>query len=370
MTPDALSDRALNRATLARQLLLERAPMAPVAAIEHLVGLQAQIPLDPYTALWSRLEGFDPDDVGRLLEERVLVRMVVMRGTIHLVTADDALVLRPLMQPVLDAELVRHGEYKDVLGALDLPALMARLRPLVVEAGPQTPARLRDLIEAELPEVDAPALAYACRNLLDMVQVPPRGVWGKVGAVTTTPLDTWVGRPLASRPSLDGVVLRYLAAFGPASVADVAAWCRLTGLREVVDRLAPRLRAFRDERGRELWDLPDAPRPDPDTPAPVRFLPEYDNALLSHADRTRFQPVGAFAVEPPVKGTVLHDGVVRAVWHPGAGGADGTAHLVVRTFGTLPKRAQAAIVAEGRRFLRFTHPAGEGGHEVQLEPIG
>ncbi|HEY8059118.1 MAG TPA: crosslink repair DNA glycosylase YcaQ family protein, partial [Acidimicrobiales bacterium] len=225
MIPDELTDRALGRATLARQLLLERTAMEPMAAIEHLVGLQAQIPLDPYTALWSRLDGFRPEDVGRLLAERALVRIVVMRGTIHLVSAEDALVLRPLMQPVLDAELARHGEFKDALNALDLPSLMTRLRPLVVEAGPLDPTGLRALIAAELPDLDARALTYACRNLLDMAQVPPRGVWGRTGPVRTTPLDAWVGRPLARHPSLDAVVIRYVAAFGPASVADVAAWC-------------------------------------------------------------------------------------------------------------------------------------------------
>ncbi len=367
MTPDELTDRALGRATLARQLLLERSAMDPMAAIEHLVGLQAQVPLDPYTALWSRLDGFRPEAVGRLLEERALVRIVVMRGTIHLVSAEDALVLRPLMQPVLDAELARHGEFKDVLNALDLPSLMARLRPLVVEAGPLDPAGLRALIAAELPDLDTRAMAYACRNLLDMAQVPPRGVWGRTGQVRTTPLDAWVGRPLARHPSLDEVVMRYVAAFGPASVADAAAWCRLTGMREVVDRLRPQLRPFRDERGRELWDLPDAPRPDPDTPAPVRFLPEYDNALLSHADRSRFQAVSALAVDPPVKGTVLHDGLVRAVWHPDTT-TGGTARLVVRTFGSLPKRAQATIAAEARRFLRFTQPDAVD-HDVRVEPV-
>ena len=341
--------------------------MDPLAAVEHLVGLQAQIPLDPYTALWSRLDGFRPEEVGRLLEERALVRIVVMRGTIHLVSADDALVLRPLMQPVLDAELARHGEFKDVLNRLDLVSLMARLRPLVVEAGPVSPTELRALIEAERPELDARALAYACRNLLDMVQVPPRAVWGRTGQVRTTPLDSWLGRPLARRPSLDAVVVRYLAAFGPASVADVAAWCRLTGMREVVDRLRPQLRPFRDERGRELWDLPDAARPDPDTPAPVRFLPEYDNVLLSHADRSRFQAVSPLAIDPPVKGTVLDDGLVRAVWHPETTGT-ATARLVVRTFERLSKRVQATIAAEGRRLLRFTQPEADG-HEVRVERV-
>ncbi|HYF45418.1 MAG TPA: winged helix DNA-binding domain-containing protein, partial [Acidimicrobiales bacterium] len=272
MTADVLTDRQLNRATLARQLLLDRVAMAPLAAVEHLVGLQAQEPRDPYVALWSRLRDFDPDEVGRLVEDRVLVRIVVMRGTVHLVSADDALVLRPLCQPVLDAELVRHQELKDVLAALDLDRLMSALRPLVVEAGPLGGTQLRELVEATFPDLDreqARAVAWATRNRLDMVQTPPRGVWGRRGQVRTTPLDAWLGRPLDPAPSLDAVVLRYLGAFGPSSVADVTAWCRLTGMREVVDRLRPQLRPFRSEAGRELWDLPDATRPDPDTPAPV-----------------------------------------------------------------------------------------------------
>lgn len=363
MTADVLSDRALNRATLARQLLLARVDLDPLAAVERLVGLQAQEPPDPYLALWSRLDGFDPDEVGRLLEERTLVRIVVMRGTVHLVSAVDALVLRPLCQPVLDAELRRHQEFKDPLAALDLPAMMAVLRPQVVEAGPLSGAELRALVEAEFPDLDrlqARAVAWACRNLLDMVQAPPRGVWGRAGQVRTMPLDAWVGRPLDPAPSIDDVVLRYLAAFGPASVADVAAWSRLTSFREVLDRLAPRLRPFRSESGRELWDLPDAPRPDPDTPAPVRFLPEYDNVLLSHADRSRFDGRPGFDIPPPVKGTVLVDGVVRAVWHPVDEG------LAVRTFGALAKRATASVAAEGRRLLRFL---GDGRTEVRVDAL-
>jgi hypothetical protein len=363
VSADVLTDRQLNRATLVRQHLLGRVDLDPVAAVEHLVGLQAQEQPDPYVALWARLHPFDPHEVGRLLEERVLVRIVVMRGTVHLVSADDALVLRPLCQPVLDGELARHSEFKDLLAALDLPAIMARLRPLAVESGPLSGTQLRELVEAEVPELDRPtarAVAWACRNLLDMVQTPPRGVWGTSGQVRTTPLDAWLGRPIDPAPSLDAVVLRYLGAFGPASVADVSAWCRLTGMREVVGRLAPQLRPFRTEGGRELWDLPDAPRPDPDVPAPVRFLPEYDNVLLSHADRSRFDGRPGFEIPPPVKGTVLVDGVVKAVWHPADEG------LVVRTFGRLAKRATASVEAEGRRLLRFT---GAVGAEVRVTEL-
>jgi hypothetical protein len=365
MTEPVLSDRALNRATLERQSLLQRSALTPHAAITRLVGLQAQEPPDPYVALWSRLEGFDPEMVSAGLEDRTLVRMVVMRGTIHLITAEDALVLRPLVQSVLDGELTRHSEFKDALAVLDLDPIMATLRPLVSDT-PRSGTELRALIAATFPDLDARALAYACRNRLDMVQVPPRGLWRRSSQVRTIPLEAWVGRPPTRAPSIDEIVLRYLAAFGPASAADVTAWSGLPAMREVIDRLADRLRPFRSEGGRELWDLPDAPRPDPDGPAPVRFLPEYDNVLLSHADRSRFQWRGQFSVEPPVKGTVLVDGVVRAVWHPVVD--DGRVSLVVRAVGPLPKPAQDRVGAEGRRLLRFTHPGQDA--EVRVVAPG
>ncbi len=267
-----------------------RIPLAPAEVVHRLVGLQAQEPPDPYVALWSRLEGFDPEVVGAGLEDRELVRIVVMRGTIHLVTADDALVLRPARAA---GARRRAGPPQRVQGRAGRP----RPRPDHGHAcarwssrpAPSAAPSCGPSSRPTFPDLDARALAYACRNLLDMVQVPPRGLWRRSGQVRTIPLDAWLGRPLATAPSLDDVVLRYLAAFGPASVADVTAWSGLTGMREVVDRLRDRLRPFRTEGGRELWDLPDAPRPDPDVPAPVRFLPEYDNVLLSHADRSRFQ---------------------------------------------------------------------------------
>jgi hypothetical protein len=282
---DVLDDRALGRATLARQGLLAREPGDLLATVHRLVGLQAQVPHNPYTALWSRLADFDPLALSGLIEDRALVRIVTLRATIHLVTADDALLLRPLVQPVLDGELARHSEHKDKFPGVDLAAVMAVMRPLVEEK-PRTGTELRALVAEHFPDLDAPALAYAVRNKLAMVQVPPRGLWGRGGQVRTTTAVSWLGRPLVAEPDVDAVVLRYFAAFGPAAVADVATWSRLTALREVVDRLRPKLQVFRDERGRELFDLPDAPRPDPATPAPTRFLPEYDNVLRRH-DRVR-----------------------------------------------------------------------------------
>jgi hypothetical protein len=348
---DVLSLRALNRATLARQLLLERSELPVLDAVAHLVGLQAQEPPDPYIGLWSRLAGFRPEELSALVLDRRVVRIAVMRSTLHLVTADDCLVLRPLMQPVLDAELARHREYAPALMGVDLDAVLAFGREFLAE--PRAGRELRAALAERFPEHEPAALAYACRNHLGVVQVPPRGVWGQSGGVVTTTAEAWLGRPLASSPSLDDVVVRYLGAFGPATVADVAAWSRLTGLREVVERLRPQLQTFRDERGRELFDLPGAPRPGPDVAAPARFLPEYDNLLLSHADRSRFAAPGRREllgrVTGRVNGTVLVDGTVAAVWQI-------ERERLVVSHAPLTKRAAASVAAEGRRLLRLVAP--------------
>jgi hypothetical protein len=236
---------------------------------------------------------------------------------------------------------------------------MAVVRPLV-EARPRTGTELRALVAEHFPDLDAPALAYAVRNKLAMVQVPPRGLWGRGGQVRTTTAESWLGRPLVAEPDVDAVVLRYFAAFGPAAVADVATWSRLTALREVVDRLRPKLQVFRDERGRELFDLPDAPRPDPATPAPTRFLPEYDNVLLSHDDRGRFvrpeHRAEAAAAFVAMTGSVLHDGVVRGGWRLDRDKVSGVATLTVRPLGSLDAGADAAIIAEGGRLVAFLAP--------------
>ena len=370
MGVEVLSRRALNRATLERQLLLRRAHRTALDAVEHLVGLQAQIPLNTYTGLWSRLERFRPDELATLLEERRVVRTVVMRATIHLVSADDCLRLRPLVQPVLDAELGRHPEFAPRLRGVDLKPVLAFARRLLAER-PRTGGELRAAMEERFPEHDAAALAYACRCLLALVQVPPRGVWGRTAQVSSSTAEAWLGRPLAADPSIDDMVLRYLGAFGPAAVADVATWSRLTGLRAVLERLRPRLRTFRDERGRELFDLPDAPRPDPEMPAPPRFLPEYDNVVLSHADRSRFRREGERprpAVSGPVHGTVLSDGFLFGSWRLERDRDTGSATLVVTKLERPTKRAKAALAAEGRRFLRFV-AADTDGHDVRFEAL-
>ncbi len=253
--------------------------------IERLVGMQAQVPENPYVALWSRIEGFRPEELSELIAEREAVRAGLMRSTLHLVSARDCLAIHPLTLPVL-AKTFR-SPFAPGLNGADLDE--------VVAAGARA-ARARrrargrsssELLAPRWPEAEPATLAYAATLNAPLVQTTPRGLWRQTGQATWAPAEQWLGGRLDPRPSVDALVLRYLAAFGPASVADIRTWCGITGLREVVARLRPQLRSFRDENGKELLDVPDGAFADPDTPAPVRFLPEYDNLLLSHADRSR-----------------------------------------------------------------------------------
>ncbi|MEU4114775.1 winged helix DNA-binding domain-containing protein [Kitasatospora sp. NPDC028055] len=383
--PRVLGPRALGRALLARQHLLARTDRAPAEVIHHLVGLQAQaVPQPPYLGLLSRLDGFTPDGLSTLLEQRAAVRIALQRGTIHLVTAQDCLTLRPLLQPVLDQAL--RTTYGRRLAGLDPTELAAEARTLV-EQEPRTFQQLGTLLAATRPDRDPAALAQAARCLLPLVQVPPRGLWGRSGPAAHTTAEAWLGRPLDPAPppagadtpggsggsdgpdrpdGLDGLVLRYLAAFGPASAADLRKWSGLGGLGPVLRRLAPQLLTFRDEQDRVLYDLPGAPRPDPDVPAPVRLVAPFDNLLLSHADRSRVLPEQykdrVMTRNGLVLGTLLVDGLVAGTWRyegPEAG-------VVVEPFVRLARADRAAAEAEAERVLAF---AGAGGR-VRIEAVG
>lgn len=354
---ELLAPRALNRATLARQHLLERSDLSVAAMVEHLLGLQAQAPFPPYYGLWSRLESFVPDDLSQLLLDRTLVRIVVMRGTIHLVTADDCRRLRPWLQPVFDRWLVADKERAGGLDGLDIDQVAAAGRALLTDR-PMTSKELGPALRKQFPDAPAASLEFAIRNRVPVVQIPPRAIWGKAGQPTWALADEWLGRPLERRPSVERIVRRYLAAFGPATVADVQAWCGLTRLGEIVERLRPELRVFRGEDGQTLYDVPDAPRPDPDTPAPVRFVAEFDNLLIGYADRTRVISDEArkqvFTVNGLVRGTVLVDGQVAATWKLDR--TRSAATVTVTALTKIPKRAISAVTAEGSKLLEFAAP--------------
>ncbi|MGW1758820.1 winged helix DNA-binding domain-containing protein [Streptomyces mirabilis] len=341
-----LDPRALNRATLARQLLLRRSAGRGVTdAVRHLVGLQAQNVKPPYYALAARLEGFRPEELSTAMEDRAVVRIVTLRSTIHTHTADDALTLRPLVQGARDREL---NNFRKGLAGVDLDRLAVIARELV-ETEPRTMKQLREELLVHWPGADPFALSVAARCRLPLVQVTPRGLWGRSGQVALTTAEHWLGRPTEPSPGPDAVVLRYLAAFGPASVKDMQTWAGLTRLREAFERLRPRLLTFRDENGVELFDLPDAPRPDADTPAPPRFLPEFDNLLLSHADRSRVVPAdlkGRTWAGNQAYCTLLVDGFLGGLWRQ-----EGDV-LTIEPLGRLTKVQREEVVAEAEGLLR------------------
>jgi hypothetical protein len=360
-----LTERALNRALLDRQMLLERSSRPVADAVRHLVGLQAQAPWSPYHALWSRLDPFDPHELGAMLTDRRAVRIAIMRSTVHLVTAEDCRFLRPLHAAFLERALLT-STWRTGLDDLDLGAVVAAGRALVEEQ-PLTFRELGVRLVERWPERDPATLAQAVRALAPLVQLPPRAVWGRTGQVIVTTAEHWLGAPLDESAALDEMVLRYLAAFGPASVMDVQAWSGLTRLKEVTDRLGDRVRRFRNEAGRELLDLPDAPRPEPDTPAPVRFLPDYDNVVLSHADRSRIVDDDVRRrvqrVDQVLPGTVLVDGRVAAMWSVDR--AKGAAALVVTPLRPLTGTERTAVGDQGAGLLAFTAAEADD-HDVRI----
>ncbi|OPC76921.1 hypothetical protein B4N89_40715 [Embleya scabrispora] len=360
-----LSRRELNRATLARQHLLKRVSIPALEMVEHLAGLQAQHPTSSYYTLWTRIAGFDPAELVDLMTGRQVVRIALMRSTIHTVSAADCLAWRPLIDPVL--ERMTKGAHGKGYAAADRDELI-RIGRAFVEEQPRTFAEVGAYLGEKWPDAQPPALAQALRAWAPLVQVPPRGLWGRSGAIAHTTSDVWLGKPLDADPSIDAMVLRYLAALGPASVKDVQVWCGITRLKPVLERLRPRLVVFRDEAGRELFDLPDAPRPDADVPAPVRFLADFDNLLLSHDDRTRVISKEwhqwRLSQGNMLWGGLLVDGFGRAAWRIER--TSETATLLISS-GPEPKDAlkahRADIEAEAAHLLAFA-AADQDKHEI------
>ena len=344
-----LSRRQLNRALLERQLLLRREELPVSDAVEHLVGLQCQVPAAPFHGLWSRLEGFDPEELSTLLEERRVVRLALFRWTQHLVAAGDALALRPLLQTAIERRML--SSQRRGLDGVDLGELAVAVHDLLGER-PMLASEIGRALHARWPEADPTALGIAAPAVVPLLQVPPRGLWGRSGRAHLTPVDAWLGAPLEAGACED-LVRRYLRAFGPASVADMRSWSGLSGLRPVFEHLGPELVSYTDERGRELFDVPNMPLPDPETPAPPRLLPDFDNALLGHDDRSRI--VGDLPQRLSVEAQprhVLVDGFLAGTWRFEGRGTRRTVavELAVR----LDRRERRALDEEVERFVAFT----------------
>ena len=309
-----LTQRDLNRTLLARQHLLGRTSMPVAGMVAHLVGLQAQENLPPYLSLAARLEGFDPYDVTRGLEERSLVRLLTMRGTIHLLVPDDALTLRGFTQPAHDRE--RRASPNTRPGIHLQPGEVRAAAEAALAEGPLPVKALGEAMAEHVPDVPPNALAHLARVDVPLVQLPPRGCWQQSGGVVYDLLDRWLGRPLAM-PDPEAIVRRYLTAFGPATAADVTAWSGVTRLGPVVSGMDDLVR-HQGPDGRPLYDVPDGEIVGGHVPAPPRLLGTYDNVWLSHAGRDRVtapdKRTGWMGSNGGVASTVFVDGMLEGLW--------------------------------------------------------
>jgi hypothetical protein len=368
--PPVLDRRALNRALLARQWLLDDPRRATaLEAIEHLGGLQAQDVKAPYFQLRARLAGFDAAELSGLLERREAVRIAAQRSTIHLLSARDAPVLRALGQPGISRATDGNWRLPDDVDGDELAAAGRAL----VDAAPRTFAQLAAELGPRWPHADPKALAQQIRACVPLVQVPPRGLWGRSGPVAHTSLEAWIGASPPAREDVDlePLVLRYLAAFGPARAADFQKWSGRTGAGEAFARLRNELMVFEDEDGRELLDLPDAPRPPADTPAPPRLTGPYDNLVLSHVDTSRVvspeHKPKVMTQNGLIAGPVLLDGFVVGNWRTKA--TTSLATLTIAQYESYNQRDQRALTREAEALLDFAAPE-PAERDVVFRPAG
>ncbi|MFE7216613.1 winged helix DNA-binding domain-containing protein [Streptomyces sp. NPDC001698] len=354
-----LSLRALNRALMDRQFLLGRTDRTPLEVVGRLVALQAQEPNWAYVGLWSRIHAFTQPELTALLEDRQVVRSGLLRSTQHLAAADDFRRLRPLLQPVLDRTAGSPHFTRNSTG-LDAASLVAEGLGLLAGGTLSRKELARRLAERQ-PGRDGRILAGEVELRTALVHGAATGAWGSWGnrsAISVTPAEVWLGQPMATaatptaaKDSAKELIRRYLAAFGPAGVKDVQAWCGLTRLGEVVAEMRAELRRYSGPDGRDLIDLADAELPDPETPAPVRLLPAFDNALLGHADRTRIisdeDRERVMPGQAQVRPTFLVDGRVHGTWSLDTG------TLRLTPFRPLRATERAALEQEADRLLPF-----------------
>ena len=358
-----LTDRALNRATLMRQGLLTRQPVSVMAMLEQLIGLQGQVHKAPYVGLWSRLTSFAIPDLEVLLKDRRAVRATVMRCTLHVVTAEDFLAIRPLIDPIAWRGF-KTNHLKPLKGA-DVDEVRAASRALL-DVETLSPAALGARLQERWPETEAVPLSMAARFLEPVVHVPPAGLFGATRAPELTSARRWLGRDPDLSLSLDALVLRYLRAFGPASGHDFGAWSGLTGGPAAMERLRPQLLSFVGEDGRELFDLPEAPRPGPDIEAPVRLLPDYDNVVVGYDDRSRMlrpEHFKGLSMANGMRPGFTVDGFVRGTWKLKIG-KDG-ASIAFFWFDRVTSKARAELTREARALLKTLAP--DATHDISFE---
>jgi hypothetical protein len=348
-------------------MLLRREKVKPVAAIERLAGIQAQLPRPPFIGLWSRIDGFRREDLVRVIDKREVVRATMMRGTIHLMTGADVVAFRSVLQASLSAGM--KAILKDRAKGLDIEKLVAASREHFAKS-PSNFAVLRDHLSSKFPGLDERAMGYTVRMHLPLVQTPTTAPWGYASVADFTLVESWLGEPVKDDGAGDqgsaaqALALRYFAAFGPASAQDFQSWSGLAtaSVRVIIDAIRPKLRTFTDDRKRELFDLPKAPRPDEDEEAPVRFLPEYDGVLLGYGtDRARMiddEHRPALATKNLiVPATFLVDGFIAGLWSIER--KKRTATLLVKPFAALNAGTRNALKEEGEALLRFVEPDAE-----------
>lgn len=348
-----ITQRELNRTLLDRQLLLSTSKVKTMQALERLVALQAQVASPPYFGLWSRVEGFNPSELMKLRDQGKAVRAALLRSTLHWVTASDYTWIRPILQPAL--ERAWQGFFGVRKSSIEVQPLCQAARE-ILNAGPISMSSLSDEMLKHFPAWNKHAMEYGVRTHLPLVQVSPAGTW-KGGTAARYALFEVAPKADATR-----LVRSYLAAFGPATPKDIAAWAGFSAIGKTMEAMRDELSTYKDEDGRILYDLPKAKIIAGDTPAPLRFVAEYDNLILAHADRSRIVPEAlrkqVFLTAGRVRATVLVDGFVAGAWKLEKDKKQ--TRLVVEIFCRQPKAVRDAIQAEGERLLQFAE--AEQGH--------
>ena len=350
MLQAVLTLRELNRTSLHRQMLLERQDVSVKNAVDRLIGMQSQIPNPAYIGLWSRLKNFTKDDLTQAIENREIVRAAMMRSTLHLVTVDVYGKIQKTIQLALEKGYRSFfGKYRDVV---DVEKLIMMAKPFLEEE-PRSMGNLRELLQPVHPDVEPNALTYAIRTYLPLVQVPPAGTWGVGTRATYVPADMWLNEP--QEADVIALFKLYLAAYGPAMIMDFQAFTGLTSLTKTVNAEKDGFTIYQNEDGKDLFDLPDLDIIPGDTPVPVTFLPEYENALISYKDRNRIlsdkHRKKVFLSAARVASTVLVDGFVAGTWKSERD--KDTATLRIDLFEDISLSIKDEMIEEAQRLLQF-----------------